>query len=147
MQGKELQTSALVEDALQQGKTVFVPYIHTLPGTRDSEMQMLALESKSDYSSLQRDKWGIPSLATSSIPTRENSFGGNGIKTGTSNDKLLDMIVMPGVAFDSKFGRLGHGKGYYDSFLRRCSRAAQASSVSMPRLGALPSVLYLPSSV
>lgn len=116
----------IVHDALAQGKRVFIPYTYTPNSPRvgqpKSIMDMLELESMQDFESLQPDKWNIPTPSEDSIPGRENSFGGEGVTNGNNagNENGLDLIVMPGMAFDPNFGRLGHGKGYYDYFLRRC---------------------------
>lgn len=123
MPNAETQTDLLVRDALGSSKEVFVPYIQ---GKRaNSSLSMLRLTSLTEYESLEADNWGIPSLPTHRIEDRENAMGGKGpdsaIDDARSSEgagaKDLDMIVMPGVAFDHGLNRLGHGRGYYDSFL------------------------------
>jgi 5-formyltetrahydrofolate cyclo-ligase len=133
MPAGEISTAGLVRDALSHGKTVFIPYTYNLIAPQDGQprsiMDMVELHSMHDFESLQPDKWNIPTPSEDSIPNRANSFGSKGVTQGDittwSEDAGLDLIVMPGMAFDSSFGRLGHGKGFYDYFLRRCHDASR----------------------
>lgn len=120
MPSGEISTDAIVRHALAQGKQVFVPYLHkaqdALPGFPRSVMDMLELHSLSDYNSLKRDSWGIPTIDPATV-------GGRG-RILTAGGPALDLILMPGVAFgldpkSSLIRRLGHGKGFYDYFLHR----------------------------
>lgn len=127
----EINTSSIVRDALEQGKKVFIPYTYNLSepieGQPKSIMDMVELSSMKDFESLETDKWGIPTPSEDSIPSRVNCFGTTGVthgKTDSISDGL-DLIVMPGMAFDTGFGRLGHGKGFYDFFLSRCQHVSR----------------------
>ncbi|CAK96600.1 uncharacterized protein An07g01550 [Aspergillus niger] len=118
MPAGELSTTAIVQDALANGKEVFVPYIHNLELSsqpKTSVMDMLLLESMDEFRSLEPDKWGIPSLSQASVLNKRNCFGGKGVspqpEDSTQGPYGLDLIVMPGMAFDDGFRRLGHGKG------------------------------------
>lgn len=119
MPSGEVMTQAIVEDALRKGKKVFVPYLdkeHIDGGITASLMDMVSLNSEADYHSLKVDKWGIPTPEAASIPFRTRSLG----RSSEAGDiSRLDMIVVPGIAFDQERRRLGHGKGFYDMFLHR----------------------------
>jgi 5-formyltetrahydrofolate cyclo-ligase len=133
MPSGEISTAGIVYDALKQSKRVFIPYTYKPVTQREGQpksiMDMVELTSVADYEGLQRDRWGIPTPDEDSIAARANSFGGMGRTEGETQqqegDSGLDLIIMPGIAFDATFGRLGHGKGFYDNFLQRCHQSSQ----------------------
>jgi len=144
MPSGEVSTTSIVYDALERGKKVFVPYIHKLatpaPGGHKSVMQMVSLLSREDFESLTPDSWGIPTPSQGSIAGREVCLChpegpvDHHVASG-EGDVSLDMIVMPGMAFDRDLNRLGHGKGFYDIFLKGYhERNVKGKSRHMPSL-------------
>ena len=131
----EISTKDIVRDALQDGKRVFVPYLYkdqSLDPPR-SVMDMVALHSQADYEAFKPDKWGIPTPEITSIPGRLRCLGPDEDK-----GSKLDLILVPGVAFDEECRRLGHGKGYYDFFLSRYhanNKSTGGVQATMPFLG------------
>jgi 5-formyltetrahydrofolate cyclo-ligase len=138
MPNGEIQTDSIVRHALSSGKQVFVPYLHKsglAPADGPARlMDMVSLKDVADYESLRRDKWGIPSVDAATVNERQRSVGE--IDGERSEDVALDLILVPGVAFDTDpasggIRRLGHGKGFYDYFLHRYeTRATEAQRAS-----------------
>ena len=122
----EISTDTIVRNALQKGKKVFIPYVHKVAQatseTPVSVMDMVMLQSLEDYETLEPDSWGIPTPSKASIGNRQHCLGEAKVKSRTNEQTTegnIEMVIMPGMAFDTGFGRLGHGKGYYDFFLKR----------------------------
>lgn len=143
----ELSTRSIVTEAIRHGKEVYVPYIHNIAQpTKESPasvMDMVALHSQEDFEGLQPDSWGIPTPDEHSISQRKCCLGQQRpeqTKADTSAEKSenLEIVIMPGIAFDQKLDRLGHGKGYYDRFLTQYQRSLEKNprpENQMPFLG------------
>ncbi|XP_053961860.1 5-formyltetrahydrofolate cyclo-ligase [Anastrepha ludens] len=100
--GSEVDTLPLLRELFNQQKNVFVP---TYSGKL---MEMVRVKDWADYESLPLTKWNIKQ--PSAKEGRENAL---------TNGRGIDLFLMPGVAFTLSGGRMGHGMGYYDSFLKR----------------------------
>ena len=96
----EVDTQLIMDDCFISKKKVLVPKILT-----DHDFELVTLMSKEEVESLQKDKWGIP------IPQYDNSN-----RMIMHPETTPNVIIVPGVAFDSKCKRMGHGKGFYGSF-------------------------------
>ena len=95
--GFEVDTLNMIKGAIKLGKTIAVPVF-----SQDNRKMTLSLVSGID-SELEIGPYGIKQ------PKREYA-------RPISLD-AIDLVVVPGVAFDSAGRRLGRGKGYYDRFL------------------------------
>lgn len=147
MPSGEISTKAIVTDALRRGKKVFVPYIYkNKDSSPKSLMDMVSLHSEQDYESLEPDRWGIPTPDERSVSKRSRCLGEVLVGEYGKGDpkkvepllESLDLIVVPAVAFDAEFRRLGHGKGYYDFFLSQYYNRTgdlDCNETKMPFLG------------
>jgi len=95
----EVRTSLLVEDALKQGKKVFIPRV-----LDKDTMGLYRALSVEDVAAFEVSKWNIPEPPTD----REEAM-----------TEGLDLLIVPGVAFDTQGRRMGHGRGYYDRYISR----------------------------
>lgn len=94
----EARTRHALPQALESGKSVVIPYCV------DGELELFHLQSMDE---LETGMYKI-------LEPREDLRSVDSKRIGVSE---LDLILVPGVAFDARGGRTGHGKGYYDKLL------------------------------
>lgn len=100
----EVRTRHALPDALASGKKIIVPWCND-----KGELEMFHLTNM-DELAVGMYKILEPKAELRLLPE----------KTAQSTD--LDLVMVPGVAFDRRGGRMGHGKGYYDKLLQHARR-------------------------
>ena len=103
--GKEVRTVPLISDLLNQGKRVVVPYCE------NDEIQLFWLKN-------------LKELAPGYIGILEPKIELRRLSDRHVQPNELQLILVPGMAFDSHCGRLGRGKGFYDRFLKKTPKNA-----------------------
>ena len=89
---QEVMTSDIIEASLQAGKNVYVPKVH------GDVMKFHRITSVKD--DLAQGQYGILEPITDCI-----------------DDSRDGLLIMPGLAFDRDFHRIGYGGGFYDKYL------------------------------
>lgn len=94
----EVRTRHFLPAALGRGKRIVVPYCV------DGELELFHLENMDELSigmyKILEPKDELRARADKRVAVEE-----------------LDLVMVPGVAFDARGARMGHGKGYYDKLL------------------------------
>jgi 5-formyltetrahydrofolate cyclo-ligase len=94
--GSEVNTKAMVEETIKRGKLALAP--KAMPKTRELIPSQI-IDWEQD---LAPGSYNIPE-------PRED-------KLRPLEPEKIDLLIVPGVAFDQKGNRLGYGGGYYDRF-------------------------------
>ncbi|CAA9462832.1 MAG: 5-formyltetrahydrofolate cyclo-ligase [uncultured Rubrobacteraceae bacterium] len=95
--GSEVRTEPFLRSVLEAGKRLVLPRVNRERGALDLyEVRDLARD-------LEAGVWGINEPKAD--PHAAADLG------------AVDLALIPGVAFDARGGRLGHGAGYYDKLL------------------------------
>ncbi len=99
----EVRTRQDLPALLQSGKRIVVPYCV------DGELELFLLE---DMAELEVGMYKIlePRADLRALPAKQVDV------------KELDLIMVPGVAFDKRGARMGHGFGYYDKLLEHARK-------------------------
>ena len=98
----EVETTDLLEGLLNSGKQICAPTVNT------EQVKLTPRRVQNPKTELVRHRYGMlePKDACPIFPTEH-----------------LQLIVVPGIAFDRKGYRLGYGMGFYDRFLTKCPHA------------------------
>ncbi|MDX2128346.1 MAG: 5-formyltetrahydrofolate cyclo-ligase [Chloroherpetonaceae bacterium] len=113
---REPDLTPLINALHQRGAAIAVPLV------QGREIQSVALLPQSE---LHQAGFQVP------VPKEVIAF----------DEKRLDVILVPLLAFDKKGNRLGYGKGFYDRFLERL----QSEGVSAKALGVAFSFQEVPA--
>lgn len=111
----ELRTRHAIPEALASRKTIVVPYC-TVDEQGDNKLGLWHLESMDE---MVVGTWNI-------LEPPKERWGEFGKEI---QPRALDLVVIPGVAFDRKGGRLGNGQGYYDRLLTQVRADATLAAV------------------
>ncbi len=111
---KEVDTIPIIKDALSKAKTLCVPKVDW----KNLSMKPVQIFNNDDID------------FSTKIP--------HPLSDAEVSPADIELIVVPGIAFDRNFNRLGRGKGFYDRFLPLCNGTKIALAFDFQVLDTIP---------
>lgn len=93
--GSEVRTSDIIRNSLESKRTLLLPRVIS------NDLRFYIVEKK-DF---DQDAFDI------------NKFGVKEPKETNENLEFIDLLIVPGIAFDYYGYRIGYGHGYYDKYM------------------------------
>lgn len=109
--GTEVNTHDFIKTALSSGKRIILPI-------SIKEDRSLFLQEITNFDELKPSTYGILE------PEKKENF----------DRKKLDLVIVPGVAFDHRGFRMGYGGGYYDRFLSSLDKRTKIVAINFEEL-------------
>jgi len=106
----EIDITPVMEWCWVQGIKVLIPRANRL-------QRSLTLYWIESYADVETGAWGIREPKDNALVWDQKCS--------------IDMILIPGLAFDLQGGRVGYGGGYYDRFVKACHRSTQVKPIHM----------------
>jgi 5-formyltetrahydrofolate cyclo-ligase len=98
----EVSTHEMIKESLAMGKQVIVPKVNK----RNRSMSISLLTRWEDLEACAYNILEPKPDCIKEVPVHS-----------------IDLMIVPGVVFDSKGNRIGHGFGYFDRLLQNCKKA------------------------
>ncbi|HYF75069.1 MAG TPA: 5-formyltetrahydrofolate cyclo-ligase [Candidatus Nitrosocosmicus sp.] len=105
----EVKTDHIINYCLERGKRVYIPIC--IPETHE-----ISISRITSLEELESGHFGIREPKLQYIRLSDSS--------------LIDLVLVPGVAFDARGNRTGFGAGYYDRFMKRLQPGAVKAALA-----------------
>ncbi|WP_137788887.1 5-formyltetrahydrofolate cyclo-ligase [Bacillus sp. E(2018)] len=119
--GFELDTSYIINQAWNEGKTVAVPKCYS----KHKQMEFRAITSYEELENVYMDLFEPRIDVTSCIEASQ-----------------MNMIIVPGLGFDSEGYRIGYGGGYFDRYLQTYGGSKFSLAYTLQTTKSLPHENY-----